>query len=161
MASPVIFAVPTEVELAPAPIPAHWVIDGDPRAYATKLTTSADGTCGVFVWSCTPGRFRWHYVVDETLHIISGEVFVTDEKGRGRRLGPGDVAIFPAGSSSVWHVTKDIKKLAMCRHTIPRPIGFAVRAWKKIFAILGGPAEDGDALERSETVGAAKRIAAR
>jgi hypothetical protein len=24
-------------------------------------------------WSCTPGRFEWHYAVDETVHIISGE----------------------------------------------------------------------------------------
>ena len=47
-------------------------------------------------WSCSAGRFNWHYTVDETVHIISGEVFVTDHKGETHRLGPGDMAFFPA-----------------------------------------------------------------
>jgi uncharacterized cupin superfamily protein len=50
-----------------------------------------------------PASSRWHYAVDETVHIISGEVIVTDEQGRVHRLGPGDMAFFPAGShSSGW-----------------------------------------------------------
>ncbi len=28
------------------------------------------------------GRFKWHYTVDETIHLISGEVFVTDENDK-------------------------------------------------------------------------------
>jgi len=89
-------------------------------------------------WSCTPGRFEWHYAVDETVHIISGEVFVTDEKGRIHRLGPGDMAFFPAGSHSVWQVTKEVRKLAVCRHSMPRPFGFVLRAWNKVFHRLTG-----------------------
>ena len=84
-------------------------------------------------WSCTPGRFEWHYAVDETVHIISGEVLVTDENGKIHRLGPGDMAFFPAGSHSVWQVTKTVRKLAVCRHSLPRPFGFVLRAWNKLF----------------------------
>jgi hypothetical protein len=142
----VIFAAPADVELAPAPIPAHWIIDGTPQAYSKRLATSADGTSSIMAWSCTPGRFKWLYNVDETLHIIWGEIFVTDEKGESRRLGPGDMVFFPAGSTSIWHVTKEVRKLAFCRHSVPRPLGYALRMWNKLAAILSGPAEDADAL---------------
>ena len=71
------------------------------------------------MWSCTPGRFAWHYAVDEILQIIAGEVFVTDEMGRIHRLGPGDVAYFPAGSCTVWQVTEEVRKVAVCRHSMP------------------------------------------
>ena len=146
MSQSVVFAVPTEVELLPAPIPPHWIIEGAPQARSKRVAMSADGTSSVMVWSCTPGRFRWHYNIDETLHIISGEIFVTDEKGASRRLGPGDMVFFPAGSTSLWHVTKDVRKLAFCRHTVPRPVGFALRAWKKLVAVLSGPSGDSDPL---------------
>jgi uncharacterized protein len=152
VSNPVIFAVPAEAELAPAPIPARWIIDGNPQARSKRLATSADGTSSVMVWSCTPGRFTWHYAVDETLHLISGEIFVTDEKGESRRLGPGDMVFFPAGSVSTWHVTKEVKKLAFCRHSMPRPCGYTLRAWNKLVSILRGSSEAAAALESSPAV---------
>jgi len=147
VSEPFVFAVPAEVELLPAPIPAHWIVEGAPQARAKRLAMSADGTSSVMAWSCTPGRFTWHYAVDETLHIISGEVLVTDENGHSRRLGPGDMVFFPAGSVSNWHVTEEVRKLAFCRHSMPRLFGLALRAWNKLAAILGGPAEDANPLE--------------
>jgi len=149
---PVVFAAPADVELAPAPIPAHWIIEGTPQAHSKRLSTSADGTAAVIAWLCTAGRFNWHYTVEEILHIISGEVFVTDESGESRRLGPGDMVVFPAGSSSVWHVPHQVKKLAICRHSMPRPLGFAVRAWNKLVTILYGSPEDDEALDGNAQV---------
>src|SRR6202167_1508241 len=149
----VIFAAPAEVELAPAPIPAHWIVDGTLQAYSKRLATSADGTSSIMAWSCTPGRFKWLYNVDETLHIISGEIFVTSEKGESRRLGPGDMAFFPAGSRSIWHVTKEVRKLAFCRHSMPRPLGYALRVWNKLAAILSGCAEDAEVLASRPVAG--------
>jgi uncharacterized cupin superfamily protein len=140
MSIPVVFAAPADVELLPAPIPAEWIIEGNPQARSKRLAASADGTATVMAWSCTPGRFNWYYRVDETIHVISGEVFVTDEKDRTHRLGPGDMVFFPAGSHSVWHVTKEVRKFAICRHSMPRPLGFALRAWNKLIAILTGNA---------------------
>jgi uncharacterized protein len=141
---PVVFAAPADVELAPAPIPAQWIIDGTPQAKARRIAASADGTSSIIVWSCTPGRFKWHYTVDEILHIIAGEIFVTDEKGATRRLGSGDMVYFPAGSVSTWHVTKEVRKLAVCRHNMPSPLGFTLRVWNKLASILISPAEDAD-----------------
>ena len=89
-------------------------------------------------WSCTAGRFIWCYKVDEMLHVISGEVFVTDENGAVRRLGPGDMAFFPAGARSVWHVPYEVRKLAMCRHKMPQPLGIMVRAWNNLIDRLTG-----------------------
>jgi uncharacterized protein len=138
MSLSIVIADPATVTLGPAPIQPGWIVEGKPEARAKELARSGDGTSVVVAWSCTAGRFHWHYSVDETVHIISGEVFVTDEDGLERRLGPGDMAFFPAGSSSMWHVPSRVRKLAVCRHSLPQPLGFALRAWKKLVAVLTG-----------------------
>lgn len=150
---PIVFAVPADTQLDPAPVPADWIIEGTPLARAKRLATSPDGSAAVIAWSCSPGRFHWHYTVDEILHIISGAVAVTDEKGESRLLGPGDMVYFPAGSHSVWHVIEEVTKLAVCRQSMPRPFGLALRVWNKLAAILAGPAEDEDRLEAKPAVG--------
>jgi len=126
---PIVIASSAKVELAPAPIPPDWVLAGTPEARSRQLARSQDGAASVMAWSCTAGKFNWHYTVDETVHIESGEVFVTDETGEERRLGPGDMAFFPAGSRSTWRVPVAVRKLAVCRQAMPRPFGFALRAW--------------------------------
>jgi uncharacterized protein len=136
MPTSIVIADPSTVALDPLPIRPDWIIEGDPQAYAKELARSDDGTSVVVAWSCTAGRFHWHYSVDETLHMISGEVFVTNDDGLERRLGPGDMAFFPAGSSSLWRVPSAVRKLAVCRHTLPQPLGFALRAWRRMIAIL-------------------------
>lgn len=134
----IVIADTATVALDPAPIAPGWILEGTPQAHAKEMARSRDGTAVVFVWSCTAGRFRWHYGVDETVHIIAGEVFVTDHDGAVRRLGPGDMAFFPAGSTSEWRVPREVRKLAVCRHNLPRPLGFALRAWTKVIGILTG-----------------------
>jgi uncharacterized protein len=134
----IVIADPATVALDPAPIKPGWIVEGAPQARARELARSADGTAVVVAWSCTAGRFHWHYGVDETLHVISGEVFITNHDGVERRLGPGDMAFFPAGSRSLWRVPCAVRKLAVCRHAMPRPLGFALRAWKKLIAITTG-----------------------
>ena len=133
-----VFAVPADIELDSDPIRADWVIEGTPQVRSKYLVRSADGASSVMVWSCSAGRFVWCYKVDEMLHVLSGEVFVTDDKGAVRRLGPGDMAFFPAGARSVWHVPHEVRKLAMCRHNMPRPCGFLLRAWNHLLDRLTG-----------------------
>jgi hypothetical protein len=65
-------------------------------------------------------------------------VFFTDDTGDVRRLGPGDMAFFPAGSRSTWHVPNRVLKLAVCRHRMPRTLGYVLRAWNKTVDILTG-----------------------
>ncbi len=134
----IIFADPTTVALDPVPITPGWVVEGTPQARARELARSADGTSVVIAWSCTAGQFNWRYSVDETVHVISGEVFITDESGTERRLGPGDMAFFPAGSRGRWRVPVAVRKLAVCRHALPKPLGFAIRAWRKLIALATG-----------------------
>ena len=68
----IIFADPTTVALDPAPIKPGWVVEGTPQARARELARSADGTSVVIAWSCTAGRFNWHYGVDEMVHVDLG-----------------------------------------------------------------------------------------
>jgi uncharacterized protein len=146
MTRPVYFTAPVESVLDRSFVPRDWIVEGNPQVRSQRLMRTADGTTSLFVWTCTTGRFNWYYRVDETLHIISGEVFITDASGETRRLGPGDVAFFPAGSQCLWHVTQDVKKLAVCRHSMPRPFGVAVRAWNKLLHYLAGGLSGGGGL---------------
>src|SRR6202051_2246268 len=115
----VVTANPGTVELSPSPFPSEWILDGCPRARATAIAHSRDGAMTVIAWSCTKGRFRWQYQVDEMAHILSGEVIITDQSGTERRLGPGDTAFFPAGSTSVWQVIRGGRKIGGCRVDVP------------------------------------------
>jgi uncharacterized cupin superfamily protein len=158
MSQNVVTANPATVELSPSPFPEEWVIDGTPQAKATAIAHSRDRGMTVIAWSCTKGSFRWHYHVDEMAHILAGEVYVTDESGAERRLGPGDTVFFPAGSTMVWRVTADVRKIAVCRVTVPRLVGFGLRAWTKLRRIaaeilgLEGEAVPDSGLMNAETI---------
>jgi uncharacterized protein len=128
----VVTANPATVALSPSLFPAEWVTEGSPQAQASAIARSHDGAMTVIAWSCTKGRFRWQYHFDEMAHILSGEVFITDQSGTERRLGPGDTVFFPAGSWSDWHVTKDVRKIAVCCVAVPRLVGLALRIWTRL-----------------------------
>ena len=137
--SPVTIADPRTVALDPAPIRREWVLAGAPVAASAVIARSRDGTSVTIAWACTPGAFRWYFGVDETVHIIAGEVFIADDVGGPeRRLGPGDVAFFPAGTWQAWRVTQPLRKLAVCRHAMPRVCGFALRAFNNLAALARG-----------------------
>jgi uncharacterized cupin superfamily protein len=132
MPQQVVSVNPATVELSVSPFPAEWVLEGSPQARATAIARSRDGAMTVIAWSCTKGRFRWQYQVDEMAHILSGEVFITDQSGTERRLGPGDTVFFPAGSSSIWEVTRDVRKVAVCHVAVPALVGLSLRLWNKL-----------------------------
>jgi len=133
----IVIAATGTTDFAPAPISPDWVLNGTPTTRSKKLARSHDRTSDVMVWDCTAGRFTWHYNKDETLVVLSGEAFVTNENGQEHRIGPGDVVFFPAGTSSRWHVPNYIKKVAFLRHTMPRSLGFGVLAWNLLLRIVG------------------------
>jgi uncharacterized cupin superfamily protein len=146
MLQQIVTANPAETELGPSPFPDEWVLAGQPQARAKEIARSHDGTMRVIVWSCSKGQFRWQYSVDEMLQVLSGEVFITDHTDTERRLGPGDTAFFPAGCWSVWRVTQDVRKVAVCHVAVPQAVGFALRAWNWLIRSLqtqlglrGGP----------------------
>jgi hypothetical protein len=126
---------PLSVELRPAPLPPEWVIAGAPSPSSEVIARSADGACSTVVWATTPGTFRFHFVLEETIHILEGELFVSDDAPGApeRRLGPGDTAYFPAGVWQVWRVTKPFRKIAVCRHSMPYAAGLLARAWTRVW----------------------------
>ena len=123
---PVLFSK-ADVELQPSPITAGWIIEGKPLARSKILSTSEDQTACTIVWDCSKGKFNWYYDFDETVHIVEGSVTIEDGHSPKKKLGPGDVVFFPAGSHAVWTVDKYVRKVAFCRKILPAPIGALVR----------------------------------
>ncbi len=119
------------------PIPILPALAGAPVARSRILARSHDRTSWIMVWECTAGRFIWNYGIDETVVVISGEVFISTENGEETRLGQGDMAFFPAGSSCVWRVNDYVKKVAILRQDLPPPLGIGVRVWHKLLGITG------------------------
>jgi uncharacterized cupin superfamily protein len=135
---PIITSHSADIELSPEPIPKDWILAGHPRARAAAIARSADEGMWITAWACTPGSFRWHYNVDETAQILSGEVFIIDQArtmdqaSTERRLGPGDTAYFPAGTSIIWHITQEVRKLAVCRVPVPKPVVVGSKLWGRM-----------------------------
>src|SRR2546426_11334099 len=130
MLQSVLIAAAASADLDAAPISRDWVLDGKPETRSKELARSHDRTSYVTVWDCTAGRFDWHYNKDETLVVISGEAFISDENGVERRIGPGDVVFFQAGTSAAWRGPHYIKKNALFRATHPRPLGPFRDSWE-------------------------------
>lgn len=111
-------------DLAPSPMDPSWVVAGDPRPRSTLVAAKGART-QVWVWDCTDGAFDWRFLsVDETVHVLEGSVTVTLVDGTERTLTPGDVALFPAWSTSRWVVHGYVKKLAVLHETrsLPRRV---------------------------------------
>jgi uncharacterized cupin superfamily protein len=122
-------------DLEPAPITSDHVIDGAPLARSVTLTASTDGLLSTHVWDCTAGRFHWYFGVDEVVHILDGEVHVTDDHGETVTLRTGDVGHFAVHSHAVWEVPQYVRKLAF--HRAPPPVSLPVRAVRKLVAMMG------------------------
>jgi len=141
--STIVTVSPATLELGrqTVPIMPSWVLGGSPVTRSKSVTRSHDWTSNLLVWECTAGQFEWHYAKEEVVVITSGEVYITDNKGEERWLGPGDVAFFPAGSSAVWRVPQHVRKVAVVRESLWRPLGFSVKVWKTLLrkAGIGGP----------------------
>lgn len=136
---PVVISIPAEAQMSPVVIPKDWIIDGEPKAQSALLSRSTDGAAVTVVWETTRGTFRWYFNIDETVSVLDGEVFITDEKNVVRRLGPGDVAYFRGGMWSTWRVPDRLRKIAFIRHGMPGPIAYIVRAWDWVMGWLPAP----------------------
>jgi uncharacterized cupin superfamily protein len=127
--------------LKPSPIEPSWILEGNPEARSHVLSTSADGTATTVIWSCTEGKFSWHYDVDETIVILEGSIVLESEGMPPKRYGVDDVIFFRNGAHAKWHVEGHVKKLAFFRQTNPLGLGLAVRALNKLkcmFFAAGG-----------------------
>jgi len=125
-------------ELSPEPISERCVLSGSPVARSKVVARSRDWFSSLVVWDCTAGSFSWHYGQDEVIVIISGELILLHEDGTERRFGPGDYVFFPAGTVANWRVDTYVRKVALLKEPVWRPLGFALKVCNKVLRRAGG-----------------------
>lgn len=128
----VVMGTAMTIELDPDPIFEQWILSGTPQARSKVVGRSADNACSVMVWECTAGSFHWHYKQDEALIVISGEAILLGENGQERRFAAGDYAFFPASTVAKWRVDNHIRKVALLREPVWRPVVPALKLWNKL-----------------------------
>ena len=99
----------SQAKLDAFPVPADWIIEGDPQGSAAILWKSADGRQCNGIWECTPGTFDWIHT-DETAMLVAGRVTVTPEGGEPFEIAAGDVVFFPEGTKTRWQVHETVRK---------------------------------------------------
>lgn len=132
-----IIAAAATAELNLEPLDPSWILAGKPVTRSKVVARSRDWSSSVVVWDCTAGSFWWHYGQDEAIVVISGEAFMLRDDGTEQRLGEGDYAFFPAGSVANWRVDSYIRKVALLREPMWRPLGFALKVWNKLLRKMG------------------------
>ena len=87
------------------------------------------------------GEHRTHALRHHVEKVLAAlghpEGFVTDEKGAERRVGPGDVVFFPAGTNTTWRHPDHFKKIAVLKESVARPLGVGLKLWNKLLRMLG------------------------
>ncbi|KAK43573.1 DUF861 domain-containing protein [Caballeronia sp. EK] len=121
-----------DVLLEPDPIDPAWVLEGSPVARSGRWSQSLDTTTTSWVWDCTAGRFNWYFEEDETIYVIEGEVIITAEGQEPRTLRAGHAALFYAGTRSEWHVPRYVRKHAILRPHITKPVLLALKVSRKL-----------------------------
>jgi len=97
-----------------------WIKEGNPVARGTVLTQSDDKRVSSGLWSCEPGKFEWTFGWDEFVHLLEGEVDITEDGTENTvTLGPGDMAHFPLGMKTHWQVRKAVRKFFEIRTPEP------------------------------------------
>jgi uncharacterized cupin superfamily protein len=144
MSNPTIAFHSTDKSLTSSPINPDWIREGTPKARNRILERSSDSLACTILWDCTAGKFDWFYGFDETVHILEGNVVLSDDHTPPRRLGPGDMVFFPKGSHAHWQVETYVRKLAFCHRTLPRFVQGPISFLRKLKAVLRG--DDGPGL---------------
>ena len=137
MYEPIVSSTLADVKLEPGSIPSAWLLSGQPETRSKVLGKSRDRLGYVVLWECGAVSYKWHYGKDEAYIVLSGEGFMTDEKGVERRFGPGDVAFFPAGTNATWRHPDHFRKIAVLKDSIWRPLAFGLKACSKLLHIAG------------------------
>src|ERR1700721_4426374 len=141
----------SKADLMLSPIRPNWVLGRNPVARNHLLSVSADGGARSYIWDGTAGRFNWFYEVDETIYVIEGGVVLRDRTGTARRLCAGDTIFFPAGAHAEWHVENYIRKFALIRTPLPKPLVLARHGYRYVKRLFrgGGRTRDAGALGTS------------
>jgi len=121
-----------KAQLEPAPIRPEWILEGTPVAMCKQLSGHKFGWGDACHWSCTAGKFRWHYGWDETVMFLEGEVTITDDNNNVYQGKPGTSLFFPAGTSAVWEIPVYIRKLAFNQKPVPWYLHYQSRVVERL-----------------------------
>ena len=120
-------SLPTNDDLAPAPLDPTWIVDGDPHPRSRPLALDRDRTISATLWDCTTGRFDWHYGPDEIVEILAGEAELTFPSGVITPIRAGDMIYFPGAQVVQWYVPTYVRKVTHYSSHIPAWRRFAQR----------------------------------
>ncbi len=110
----------TPDQLPDMPLDPATIKEGNPVAKGTIIAQTADKKVSCGQWSCEPGKFEWTFIWDECVQLLEGEVDVTDiATGQTVTLRAGDMASFPLGMKTVWHVKQKVRKFFTVRTPDP------------------------------------------
>lgn len=137
MSELILSSVLAGVKLEPGSIPSEWLLSGQPETRSKVLGKSRDLLAYAMLWECGAVSYKWHYSQDEAYIVLSGEGYMTDEKGVERRFGAGDVAFFPAGTKATWRHPDHFRKIAVLKESLWRPLGLGVKACSKVLRMVG------------------------
>ena len=121
-----------DVVYKPAPISREHVLAGDPVARNSVLFLSRDKLQITLVWHCTAGSFRWFYDEDEICEIVEGGMTLHFDDGSTRMCGPGDTVYFQAGTTCVWVIDTEVRKIAYFREPAPLIFALPIRVMRKL-----------------------------
>ena len=96
------------------PVPDKWIQEGTPEGKGMVLIENKDEGTNIGMWKCTPGVYRWDYDYEEYVHLLKGEVTVTEIGGSTYTLKAGDTAHFPKGTKTIWKIKEPIQKVFFC-----------------------------------------------
>jgi uncharacterized cupin superfamily protein len=133
----VVMGIAEDCQLNPEPISEQCILQGKPVARSKVVARTRDWSSSVVIWDCTAGSFRWHYGQDEVIVVVAGDMVLLLQDGTERRISAGDYVFFPAGSVAQWRVDHYIRKVALLKEPMWRPIGFAMKVWNKILRTFG------------------------
>lgn len=133
----------TEANLEISTIPSAWLLNGQAQTRSKLLGKTQDHLAYVMLWECGAASFKWHYSKDELLIVLSGDAFIADENGRERHIGPSEVAFFPAGSNATWRIPNHVRKIAILKSPVNRPMVFILKVWIKLLEMAGLSGDSG------------------
>ncbi|MCH2114883.1 MAG: cupin domain-containing protein [Pirellulales bacterium] len=111
-------SLPTDT-LPDMPLEKSQITNGNPIARGAISCQTEDKKVSSGYWSCTQGEFNWEFSWDEFVHILEGEVIITEDGGSSYTLKANDTAHFPLGLKTHWEIVKDIKKFFVVRTSEP------------------------------------------
>jgi len=119
---------PVHHDLVAFDVDPSWIKAGSPTFRAAEVSRSPGGRQVVGIWACDgPTTFEWSFALDETVHLLEGEIDV-QYLGSRFKLRPGNTATFHAGTKAVWTIPEKAKKLFKLEHP-----GKLVLLWRKLF----------------------------